>query len=936
MTPWTTFALLGLLLTVAAAEAEPATLYKPRNLAIARQNLARYAWAKSLVAGWQRQTRLVLERDRAWLEELVPQLTPGTTYGQTCPVCVGEKSAMGETALVWDVLRPDEIKCKYCSTVFPHPDYPETGRLECPRMGQSCSYYLNDAERANPADVSGKLAFRWASWPMHTSWSGAIRERRAGWVAGQVAPLTQLYAVTGEAVYAERLVWCLDALAKAWPGWLLHSYNGTIADCPPAVAAAELGRNPRAGKFAKELIVTAFPHLVDTNKDGFGELNNGFWGAGQLHPSAGSDTSILFDCAVAYDLLRDARDAAGQPLLPAAERQRIERDLLLAGADIWANYREINNKCGPGRAFAGAIAILFGRPDQARFAIEGFERLIEEAFHFDGFCRESPSYSNMHLALMADIPEVLAGYSDPPGYQPPAGERFDQFDPHRHVPRYRLALESMVRALAPDGKCPVIGDTHVGTGVSAEYAEVLTARYGNAYAELLQTALGAPLAERGSAYALFHRDPELRAGGDQPRPLRSEWFPGWQVAVLRGGLAAASPTALYLNASAYHGHRHHDTLGLVYYDHGRELASDRGYIWDDPRNAWTRSTLAHNIVTVDGQDQVAGGRTAALELYANGPGIEVVQAASPNAYAQCREYRRTLALVRVSPQQTYAVDLFRVAGGRRHTWGLQANGRLTDLSGPAPEPLEEKLSWLTNLRQRRPAPAGAVATWQVAQSNLELRLLSDADRLILADAPGWRSYKGDQLHAPPIQQILAERTGTDLSSRFVALLTPYQGAGSPVRAARLLPGEPADESAVALRIELADRTDLLVLAPDATPRRYGELTVAGRVGYLSLGPDGQPRAAWLLGGTALRYGAVQLSAPAAQTERAVRAVDGLAITLDAPLPPAARAGQYLLAGGTGFEIAALDGPRVTVRDYPPPAGLEQVSLLSEVRWPAAE
>ena len=38
-------------------------------------------------------------------------------------------------------------------------------------------------------------------------------------------------------------------------------------------------------------------------------------------------------------------------------------------------------------------------------------------------------------------------------------------------------------------------------------------------------------------------------------------------------------------------------------------------------------------------------------------------------------------------------------------------------------------------------------------------MLGQIDRLLVADAPGWRSYKGDQLHATPITQILAERSG---------------------------------------------------------------------------------------------------------------------------------------------------------------------------------
>ena len=161
-------------------------------------------------------------------------------------------------------------------------------------------------------------------------------------------------------------------------------------------------------------------------------------------------------------------------------------------------WDEINNKCGPGRALSALVGRLFDRPTSVRRAIDGFAALLEKGFHLDGFCTESPSYSDMFLHLMRHIPDLLAGYSDPEDYAPAQGERIVDFDPYAHFERYRLALESMIRMLDPNLKYPVIGDSHAGGGLQPIHAEVLTAHYGAAYAGLLEKTLGAPLAAAGS------------------------------------------------------------------------------------------------------------------------------------------------------------------------------------------------------------------------------------------------------------------------------------------------------------------------------------------------------------------------------------------------------------------------------------------------------
>ena len=146
------------------------------------------------------------------------------------------------------------------------------------------------------------------------------------------------------------------------------------------------------------------------------------------------------------------------------------------------------------------------------------------------------------------------------------------------------------------------------------------------------------------------------------------------------GEESGDKTALYFNGYTRGGHRHDDTLGIMYSALGKELMSDRGYIWDDPRNAWTRSTLSHNIVTVDGASQNVEASHSTLELFGTSPLVEVVQA-SANAYLQCDRYQRTTALVQAGGGATYMVDFFRVSGGKKHWYSLHCNGSLVTASG---------------------------------------------------------------------------------------------------------------------------------------------------------------------------------------------------------------------------------------------------------------
>ncbi|MDP6775267.1 MAG: heparinase II/III family protein, partial [Candidatus Latescibacteria bacterium] len=573
----------------------------------------------------------------------------------------------------------------------------------------------------------------------------------------------------------------------------------------------------------------------------------------------------------------------------------------------------INNKSGRGRALSGAVGITFERPEGVRRAIEGLELLMDDAFHPDGFCTESPSYSDMHLNVMRPIPEVLRGYSDPEGYVPEEGESLKGFDPFQAFDRYRLALESMVRMLDPRLKYPVIGDTHAGEGLQTIHAEILADRYGPRYAGLLERVQDAPLAEAGSEYALWNRDPDLKVQEEADLPLRTEWFPGWHVAVLRGGRDLRGHTAFYLNGYAHGGHRHRDTLSAIYIAHGQEMASDRGYIWDDPRNAWTGSTLAHNLVTVDGDSQNGEGCHSTLELFGQGPGVEAVQA-SANAYSQCDRYQRTCVLVEIPGGGSYAIDLFRVRGGNLHQYGFQCNGKLVGVEGAALESAEDEIEWLNHIRAGLTGGPAAV-TWAHAGVHMDLRVLGPIDRLLAADAPGWRSSKGDQLHAPAIQQVLAERSGDgDLESRFAAVVSPYPEGSGAVKGARLLLDD-AQTGAMAVVVEREGRTDYLLSSPEGIPCDAGPVTMAGRLGFVSVDAAGQATRAYLLGGTRLTCGDLNLNVSEAETRLKVRSTEGRTFHMAEDVPSDVE-GRCVLAGETGFEIESATPSSITVRDYP--------------------
>ena len=603
-------------------------------------------------------------------------------------------------------------------------------------------------------------------------------------------------------------------------------------------------------------------------------------------------------------------------------------------------------------SLSAAVGLLIDQPDRVHRAVDGLDRMMDERYHFDGFYAETPAYAITNFYTVRELPDLLLGYSDPPDYQPKDGRRIENLDPFA-VGRFHLAMLSMVRMLAPGNLLPVIGDTHFDTEANVSFVDVLAARLGGSHARLLQTLQRAELSEKGSEYALWFRPADLRAEGPVEMPLRSEWFPGWHVGVLRGR-GEQNDTALYFdgneNQRTLHTvHRHRDVLSISAYAFGRELLSDRGYfsgsgqLTPDGRSGqfWCRSTLSHNLVVVDEEEQAAEGCGSDLELFGVAPGIEVVQACGVNVYPQCETYRRTSTLIRSPEGGAYMVDLFRVKGGRTHQYSFHCNGSLESLtpeqSAPHPVELAEAWSeWVDNARAVVPEEPHTF-TWRCGGVNMDLALLNakdTVDRIVITDAPGWREASLSEFEKPPIQQILAEHRLASpdgkLTTQYAAVIVPYQGSDSPVRSTRLLEND-GETGVIAIEVRFDDRTDIIVSTHDQQSRQFGPVTAAGEFAFVSLDTDGRAVQGYLLKGTSLVCGDLRIRLPEGSTTLPVRSVTDRTVHLDRPVPDGlAGVGTHLLARGparrygdhqaphpqTGFEVESAGGDSITVRDYP--------------------
>lgn len=910
--------------------------------ATARRNIEQADWARRMAEGWKRQADELVAQPKGWIDAMIPEQTPGYAFGMTCPNCVGSKSQEGAgLRMKWDWHHPDSYTCAFCGERFPSEKYPETQALVCPRMGQTFSYYMNDKERANPDDRSGKLAYHWVGSPMHVSFTGAIRGQKVMFMVGALDSLAYTYYLTDDPKYAEMTRDVLLRLAHSYRQWLYYDCRCTIADCDPLYAAW----HPKDLRLEWKRQLAADDFTSDTAEKA--AMMQQYWGCGRLYPDC-DNTGVVFNVAQAYDLTLDAKDKAGKPVWSEAQKRTVERDLLLEwifGAEYYAGGIDqatlLNNKAPRIYHAMACVARVIGIASMADTALRGYEAVRDQSFGYDGLSLESPSYTNQYLYMLVRIPERLYDFAWPENF---AGRR-QTGNLYRTDQRLRLMYQSTLWELQDNATQLPLSDTHVGATLSPIIVEQGVRRYPELFAGHMGTLLKGA---RVSSYSLFNVDArEIQS--TEPLELPEIYFPDWMTAIFRHGRGDTAAT-LALSFSREGTHRQHDNLALFYADGGRIALADQGYVTDMPINKWLQSTKSHNLVVVDDAEQrfhwmfdsySKQPRKPRLEMLFTGPKLSAVEASS-EAYDQCREYRRLVAMIKGPGMRTFAVDIFRVSGGNKHAYRLVSelaagdskNGRLefAGVNMPAEKPLPdfgtsiaaEAMFGLRDARRVQAPAAAWQATWRDDSGAYRFWNLGDADFVEAANGPGQETPTPGR-RARFLNVI---REGKGISSTFIGLHEPGgQGSDWVINHARRLQTPPsAGPGAVALLLDTA-WGQYLVLNEFAAEARVEGVSFQGKFGVYCKAAGGKE---WIVacGASTCRAGKLGFSGkPAAWTDDATTGTAEQEIEPAHARPadwrdaPAGWQSYVLLNDGrsdTGFPVMRTGADGIRVDKFPLP------------------
>ena len=203
--------------------------------------------------------------------------------------------------------------------------------------------------------------------------------------------------------------------------------------------------------------------------------------------------------------------------------------------------------------------------------------------------------------------------------------------------------------------------------------------------------------------------------------------------------------------------------------------------------------------------------------------------ASGKALYEIPQYERTVAMVDVSEEESYVVEVFRVVGGRDHAKFMHSHFGEISTEGLSLKPGEEYgfETQMRNFKCDLKAKAGWHVDWRIedrfkfleGERDIHLRYTDLTAEAEAHTAEAWVSSGFGSYADAWIPRIMVRRQGDadPLASTFVGVIEPYEGASSIAGIRRLRletkDGTAFPEANVAVEVELVDgRRDLIVLA----------------------------------------------------------------------------------------------------------------------------
>lgn len=751
---------------------QPAGSFKEAELKRARENLKKYEWAREAFAPLRERGEYWMQFDRKGIETMIP--LEDAWFKCLCPNCGTQPE------FAWaggDVLQPDlkSIRCTKCKMVFPNDQYPEnrTYTVKMPNgTVKTIKYYHGKDQLAQGENYGPRYHL-----------SGAVNYVKLRNLPA-IYSTALLYAIEGNRKYAEKVRDVLVRFAQAYPGYSCKFR---------ATAYEDARKNSMAGKMC----------------------------AWKFH-----DSSMLPAVLNAYCLTYNSG------VYSDADKVAIENGICREYKALITAYPPTKDWClnaVPAHMTTAALcAAITGDHDLMDWVLQGpdgFIAFIDKYYTRDGHWYESaPSYANMANDPIIALALALQGYSDAPEYQ--GKDRYDNLDIFKLAPGLELVLSGMSMGTLPTGNLPAFNDSAFNARQSQGQLEIVGAfRPTPENRQLVGYFAQNFPGKWGREYSLLLRDPGLDLSQTVPPPADLQkplLFPGGGWALLRRPENATRDAAALHFGGDIGGHSHNSTLSFLYCVDGKEVVSDLGYLswWHDHRT-WNNSTLAHNLVVVDGKEQQKT-RFGTPELFAANGSIAAARFDAANAYPGTTErYARTLYVIPTGKDTQYIVDLFDVRGGKNHLWAFHADGnQFTAPAGVNLKPRDAKAAplgtkdtgaeWLKEIQEADVQPGAYTGNWKY-DDRLTTRLTLLAERplkLMTANAPGLRDQKTPYLKVP-LHLMLAQAAGPE--SRFVAILETAPNGQAKVRQAAL---EPTKDGSLAVKVDTADGFDRITVAAD--------------------------------------------------------------------------------------------------------------------------
>ncbi len=444
----------------------------------------------------------------------------------------------------------------------------------------------------------------------------------------------------------------------------------------------------------------------------------------------------------------------------------------------------------------------------------------------------------------------------------------------------------------------------------------------------------------------------------------SRYVEGFGAIVLESGQTDTNPLvkrAVAIRTGIGRGHAHQDTLNLEMFAHGTRLAPDLGGRHEGNLRATPnmRINRMHNLVEIDernfensfpGSTVSATGWPTALAAL---PGSHYAAAAArATSHPEVSLYHRATAMIDgdTGPEHAdvYLFDVFRVAGGRVHTYCFHGaptadENRLDTNVSLEPASSDTAMAYMAARPEasRQEGRAGDYlrATWELDEDmrrhyqrdffkpdqpvGLTLHLFGRENDHVMVGSAQSDAYPV----AMPYLHVQGRQADEGRVSVYPALYEAWSGQPF-MGAQRELKVEPADPDdarrGVALEVEMDnDRRDLLFASrrPEIIHQVEGGLRVNGEYALLSEDAQGL-RLLHLVGGTEIERDDIRVSAERGVHTARITAADwrNHGLTLSDPMPEGLLDGALARIGNerhwSAFELDRVSGTNARVLRTP--------------------